>query len=297
MNRTNYQKKPSKPPFNFDLKKYKDVSKLDEKDWFLQLWYRRWIQLNIEGHPLAIEDLIKNIKDNGVIKYEYSDVPHVSLFSKQQKKSPICFLTRKEAYQFQSILKLDAKEKGLHEDSERERSLSETIEKSFLQGIGCFDSEDVERFCQEPFDFFIKYIKADASHPYNSVFYGDRIHLTVDLSASDEQIKRALTERLKEARKTLHPSKSSKQRKCLGKIQKNRIDNKIFRKFVGYYVLPYWDLKLLARFYKIKLTEARIIALLELTNDRSAIDDKIKPFVEYVMTDEFAARLNYQFSK
>jgi len=298
-NKANYYKKPRKLPFKFNINNYAGANKLDAKGWLYQLLLRQCIKINMNPPMSFVDEDLKAIKQYGIVpkpaekdkpKNSYENCLEDQILNEFQKP-PVRFITRAEAYRFSTILESDNKEKSLNEEFGG-KHLRPTLADALSPNASRFHSEEAKKFYNQPFDDFIRGKKPTFSNPFNPIFNSNHIHLTIDLSASDEQINSIFTELLKQARNKLNKYKNTKQQKCLKKLMEGKFTETVLKQFARSNALAYIDLNLLAEFHGIKLTRNQVVSALNCGNGRSILDDKIKPWADVLMDSELLIKLN-----
>jgi hypothetical protein len=298
-----------KLPFVFDVKKYEKTKNLDAEGWFLQLWYRQWMASNMNYPRMnLVNEHLKNIKENGIMifpskkeKIKNADKSFSNFITMDcSNKSAVNFITRADIHAFCDMLN-DDDEKKLYEKFNLEKSSNADRLALMLRLATKCAPKEVEDFYNRPLDIVIREkIKTSDGYTIFDTFFADKISLTIDLSASDKEIKKDFNNFLKQARDKFNLNYiSTRQQKCTRKIKQSKFNNKIFEGWAANRILAYIDLKLLLKAHCIIKTDEQIAEYIfpeKATDyhnpiDRKIVDDTLKPLADYLMSHELLRKL------
>lgn len=213
----------------FDLKKYDGLKKLDLNGWYIQIYNRLLLKsdfyFSITGEQP--ETLLHRLKENPIIACDRDMLGKNNFNHKYNFNTPAVRSTT--AFEFWSCID----NQDLDDVWKKCKVARETL---------CFPS-DTEDSLYAPLDFLNKI-------SYEG-YFTNISHITVDLSAPDEQIISNFKYWLNEYRKAVN-YKSSK------KI----FSDKDFSEWIEYRLLPYIDLKIISEIEQKEITQAKAARLI-----------------------------------
>lgn len=242
----------------FDLNKYTAVETFDIDDWHLQLDKRQMIHLFAKENP----DTLKRI---GESRWEYIN-GRAKIFIASIKENPI-FIEEKRKNSVLSVRDTDLND--LH--------------------LATYTNNNLEKALYSLKDIFGHNAGRELVLPKSKTksAYGNTAMLTIDLSATDEQLKKNFSEWLKTQRTITQYT-----------IREKQFTSKDFEKWINNKVLPYLDLTLIANAEDIQLTQNKLGRLLfpdEYNIDLTErIRRSVKPLAEWLLDKKTVEAIRIQ---
>lgn len=241
----------------FDLRKYDAVESFDISDWYFQLEKRQTIHLFAKEN----QDLMDRV--------------HISRWK----------VINNSAKKYIASIK----ENPVLDVSKYKRTIQSVGDTNFFDlRMAASDNDEIKKLINAPVDDF-DFKKSDCliiSRAKSSV-YANRAMLTVDLSATDEQITQDFNEWLKSHRLTANY-----------KVRGKRFSSKDLRKWINYKILPYLDLTLIADAEDKILTQnvlGRILFPDEYNVDLTErIRRSVKPIAKHLLDKRILEALHIQ---
>lgn len=241
----------------FDLRKYDAVEGFDISDWYFQLEKRQTIQLFAKEN----QDLMDRV--------------HISRWK---------VINNNTKKYIASI-----KENPVLDVSKYKRTIQSVRDTNFFDlHMAASGNEEIKKLINSPDDSF-DFNKSDSliiSRPKSSV-YMNRAMLTIDLSATDEQLTNDFNDWLKSHRLTTN-----------SRVREKRFSSKDFSKWINFRILPYLDLTLIADAEDKTLTQnmlGRILFPDEYNVDLTErIRRSVKPIAEQLLEKKVLESLHIQ---
>jgi hypothetical protein len=276
----------------FDLKRYDLLKIMDLKGWRRQLLLRRYIKYGLEGRPEWSEFDCKIRRENAINEW-MPIIKNQPIFDKSYENHLITWLPS-----LKSILDYTFNQRtvmsSVVSDFYNEKVLHKIREKALPKLEATLTQQELQIIDDVPFDYFLKESGADNKGAFT--------HVTIDLTATDEQIKEDFGKWLKEYRKSIGytPNDKLRGKQTAKKFGFGAIDLKVW---FDSRLLPCIDLDLVAlaemkNDKKITCKEmARLLFPEEVYQDNdneTKIRKTIRPKAGVLLSDEVLNAINLQ---